>query len=280
MPSMALVTGVLSLGGSHCSSVLCRVRPSRRPPSRAGPEEARILSRASCDKPRSLDDLSGWLPRPAAADRHDSLEPIDDPVFLNPDGQILPALLLVIPHPVTLPIGDELDHDGWNIGFRIRDSAQTGPDHAIRPAPAVGEVDILLRKGLIESRADFVSRLIGPQKVPQFVVWISLRFSWRRAHDQHPMNQLVSVKFIEVGCRVELLGHHEHAVGAATQPSLLRPAYAGGAHGSDLSSISTGEPSSSTVGSPSFYRAAILVHGILRSMRLSKAVKTRPGPIS
>src|SRR5208337_3243324 len=177
-------------------------------------------------------------------------------------------------------IGDELDHDCWDIGFRIRDSVQTGPDHAIRPAAAVGEVDILLRKRLIESRAGRVTRLVGPQKVIQLTVWISLRFTWRRAHDQHPMNQLVRVKLIEVGSRVELLRRHEHAVGVTTQPGRIRPTNAGGAHGADLSSISTGEPSSSTVGHVSFYRAGIFVHGVLRSMRLSRAVKTRPGPIS
>ncbi len=54
MPVMAFVTVELSLGCSSCASGLGRVWPSRRPPSGAGPEEARILSRAACDKPRSL----------------------------------------------------------------------------------------------------------------------------------------------------------------------------------------------------------------------------------
>ena len=125
-----------------------------------------------------LDDLFGWLPRPAAADRHDPPEPIDDPVFLDPDGQVLPALLLVIPHPVTLPPRDELDRDRRDVlsGFGI--PAQADPDHAIGAAAAVWEVNVLLRQGLIEqAEPDWVIRLVDPQEVFQFTIRIALRFA-------------------------------------------------------------------------------------------------------
>ena len=154
----------------------------------------------------------------------------------TPDGQVVAPLFFVIPHPVSLPLRDELDRDRGDILVRVGYTAQANPDRRDRRGDGCPEGGCTAPTGSCRAPSPRMIQLVRPEKETELVIGISFRFSGRWAHDQYSMDQFVAVKLVEVVGRVELLGRHQHAVGGGAQPGLPRPANAGGAHGSDLSS--------------------------------------------
>jgi hypothetical protein len=125
------------------------VRPAGRSQSSASFEQPgqRQLEAGQHRRPVSflgLDDDLGRLSLSIADDGHRSVEPVDDPVFADPERQVLALLLLIIPPPVPLAPRDELDDDRGEIPAEVGDPSEPGPDDAIGPTPSVRDREILL----------------------------------------------------------------------------------------------------------------------------------------
>src|SRR5262249_44979851 len=126
-----------------------------------------------------------------------AFETVDNPVFLDAAADVFVAFGLVIAIDVSLPFGNELDHQRRNV-CPVGKSTQASPNHTIRNAPVRAGSNGVLGQRCVDYRAFRMFFLMISQPASKLVIWIALILKRRWRHDEDAVDQFVSVSLLEL----------------------------------------------------------------------------------
>ena len=107
---------------------------------------------------------------------------------------------------------------------RVGLTPQPRPDDPVRPAPVVARSGAHAPAGSHPGGTLGMIVLVIAEQISQFFVGITLGCGGGRGHDQHSLDELVTIPLIEIGDGIELLGRHSQArAGGADSRSGVEP---------------------------------------------------------